>query len=241
MNNSLIKNRAIRLRRLGYSYNRISKLTGSSKGTLSYWLKDIPLSEKFKKQFYNARIKNLSLGTQSQKQRRQREIEEIIKEAKKEILLPLDTNTLKLIGAALYWAEGSKTSELAITNSDPYLIFFMIRWFEQIFKIKPKELKAHLNIYSQQNENDLKCFWSELCDIPLERFGKSYIKPTNKNYKKNNLYYGTIKVRVSKSTDLKIKVFAWIQKMLKSFNPKIEYTQKRWQRLKDVKRPVNLL
>ena len=141
---------------------------------------------------------------------------------------------------ALYWGEGSKGRGLEITNSDPYLIFFMVNWFEKIFKIDPKTLKATLNIYSQQNEKDLKRFWSDLCKIPIENFCKSFVKPANKSYKKNNLYYGTIKIRVPKSTDMRIKIFGWIQKVLESINPEIEKVQKKWGHLKKVKRSVNI-
>jgi hypothetical protein len=69
----------------------------------------------------------------------------------------------------------------------------MVRWLKRVFGISPNFLKAWLNIYPQQNELELKQFWSQLTGIPLENFGKSYIKPPNKNYKKNTLYYGTIK------------------------------------------------
>lgn len=86
----------------------------------------------------------------------------------------------------------------------------------------------------------MKKFWSDLCGIPLKNFGKSYIKPSNKNYKKNNLYYGTIKIRVPKSTDLRIRVFGWTQKVLEEISPHTILIQKKWERLKNIERPVNL-
>lgn len=39
------KNRAIKLRKLGNSYQQISVILGAPKSTLSYWLKDIKLSQ----------------------------------------------------------------------------------------------------------------------------------------------------------------------------------------------------
>ena len=235
-----LKNKAIRLRKKGLSYREIKKEVSISKSSLSLWLKDIPLKEKHRKRLYTKQIHSLSLGSRSQKERRLKEIEEIIKISKNEIVFPISKETHRLFGAALYWGEGTKDRGLEITNSDPYLILFMVNWFKDIFKINPNTLKVNLNIYSQQNENDLKRFWSDLCKIPLENFGKSFIKPANKSYKKNNLYYGTIKIRVPKSTDLRIKVFGWIQKILESINPEIEKVQKRWGHLKKVKRSVNI-
>ena len=116
----------------------------------------------------------------------------------------------------------------------------MVKWLENIFSIKSKDLKAQLNMYSQQNENKIKKFWAELTGVPLANFGKSYIKPPNKNYKKNNLYYGTIKIRVPKSTDLSHRVFGWVQSVLLSIDPEVVKTQRKWLRLKKTAKPVNL-
>ncbi|HEY4505270.1 MAG TPA: recombinase family protein [Candidatus Paceibacterota bacterium] len=103
--------------------------------------------------------------------------------------------------------ETSKKTMFDMTNSDPYLILFWIKWLNRIFKIPTIELKAWLNIYPQQNEKHIKKFWSELTGIPVKNFGKSYVKPLSKNYKKNNLYYGTMRVGVPKSTDYRYRVF----------------------------------
>jgi hypothetical protein len=236
----IYKIEAIKLRKNGLSYGEIKRKIPISKSTLSLWLKDTPLKKKDKKRLYTKRIYNLSLGPNSQKERRKREIDEIIKISKNEIEIPISMEAYRLYGAALYWGEGTKDRGLVITNSDPSLVLFMVKWFETIFKINPKTLKAYLNIYSQQNESDLKKFWSDLCKIPIENFGKSFIKPGNKSYKKNNLYYGTIKIHVPKSTDMRIKVFGWIQKTLESINADIEKVQKKWGHLKKVTRSANL-
>ena len=163
-----------------------------------------------------------------------------MKRQKKEIKLPLSFETYRFIGAALYWAEGDKTKGFQIANSDPYLILFMVKWFETVFGVSPKNLKAWLNIYPQQNERKIKQFWSNLTGIPLENFGKSYIKPLSKGYKKNNLYYGTIKIKVPKGTDMRYRVFGWINALLNDIAPEVELAQKEWRSLKETPRPVNI-
>jgi hypothetical protein len=169
-----------------------------------------------------------------------KEVETIIANGKKEISSPLSQDARRLLGAALYWAEGSKAGAFSIANSDPILILFIVRWLTKEFDIQSRDLKAWLNIYPQQNDNDLKGFWSDLSGIPVSRFGKSYVKPLSKNYKKNNLYYGTIRIRVSKSTDLKHRVYGWLQGALEEYAPEYQATQKKWARLSDVEKPVNL-
>ena len=109
----------------------------------------------------------------------------------------------------------------------------MCQWFCKTFKIQPKNLKAHLNIYMNQNDLEIKNFWSDLTKIPLKNFGKSFIKPTNKNYKSNNLYYGTIKIRVFNGTNFRHRVFSWINTVLKKEKINVETIQRKWYKLKD--------
>lgn len=239
-NSKELKEKAISLRKQGFSYKEIKQKIGVSKSTLSCWLKTVELTPEQRERLYTKQIEILSRGTQSQKERRLREIEKIIADAEKEIKNPLSFETYRLFGAALYWAEGVKTNGCAIVNSDPHLILFMVRWLERVFKISPLALKACLNIYSQQNDKDIKEFWSQLTSIPVENFGKSFVKPVNKNFKKNNLYYGTIKIKVPRGTDLRHQIFGWIKCALKDLDFQIDLTQKEWKSLKEVIRPVNL-
>ena len=232
---------AVILRKKGLSYNEIRRQIPVSKSSLSIWLKDILLSPRHRARLYTKQIQILSRGSQSQHERREREVDKIIADAKAEVHLPLSKDTFKFLGAALYWAEGSKTKNFEITNSDPLLIAFMVQWFHDTFGVPAVRLKVHLNIYPQQNERDIRKFWSNLTGIPVNNFGKSFIKPPNKGYKKNNLYYGTIKVRVPKGTDMRIRIFGWIQGALQELAPKIESTQRKWARLAKVDRhPVNV-
>lgn len=235
-----LKEQAISLRKRGRSYNEIKKEIGISKSTLSYWLKTIPLKPHHKARFYTKQIQYLSFGAQSQRERRERQIEEIIEQASGEINLPLTSDTYRLMGAALYWAEGSKGGRFEITNSDPHFILFMTRWLEKVFNIPASSLKAWLNIYPQQNELEIKAFWSELTGIPIENFGKSYIKPLTSGYKKNNLYYGTIRVEVPKSTDMKHRIFGWIKATLMDIESETKLIQRKWKRLTGTSRPINL-
>lgn len=239
MKNTL-KIKAIELRRKGLSYGEIKKEVNVSKSTLSYWLKDVSLTEEQKKRLYTKNIAIMARGAQGQRERRKREVSKILEDAAKEIQNPVAPETYKILGAALYWAEGSKSNGLKITNSDPHLILFMVRWFEKVFQISPKNLKAWLNIYPQQNDLEIKQFWSRLTGIPLERFGKSFIKPLNKNYKKNNLYYGTISIKVPKGTDMRYRIFGWIKKIMKDISSEAEIVQKEWHKLTEVSRAVNI-
>ena len=239
-----LKKEAYRLRKdLGLSYNEIRRKLNSSvaKSTLSTWLKDIVLKPGHKERLYTKRIEVLSRGSQSQKERRSREIDKIITKAENQIRTPISKEAYRLMGAALYWAEGSKYNMFEITNSDPHLILFFVRWVEKIFGLPPKNLKARLNIYPQQDEAKIKKFWSKLTGIPIGSFGKSYVKPISKGYKRNNLYYGTMRVEVPKSVNMKHQVFGWINTTLKDISPEVDFVRTKWQSLKINKKIVNLI
>lgn len=238
-NYSILKIKAIQLRKRGFSYNEIKKDIQVSKSTLSYWLKSVSLKAEHRKRLYTKQIDILSRGPKSIKARRAKEVGLIIQRAKNEIKRPISLDSLLLMGTCLYWAEGSKKKMCEFTNSDPYLILFFVKWLEKIFKVKPENLKARLNIYSQQNEDKIKKFWSELTGIPTERFGKTFVKPLNKGYKKNNLYYGTIRIEVPKSVNLNYNISAWIDSIAESLKPKVKFVQKKWHAL-ETSRPVNL-
>jgi len=235
-----LKIEAIKLRKKGLSYNEIKKRIRVSKSTLSLWLKSVPLKDAYQKHLYTKQIEALSRGPMSQKQRRIREVQKIIQDAEKEIKFPLSFETYRLVGAFLYWAEGSKGKMFQLTNSDPHLILFFVRWIKLVFHISPSKLKIRLNIYPQQNEKEIKNFWSDLTNIPIKNFGKSYIKPISSGYKKNNLYYGTARIEVPKSVNIRYRVFGWIKATLKDIAPNVQTAQRKWQSLKEVPRPANL-
>ncbi len=132
----------------------------------------------------------------------------------------------------IYWAEGAKYGQFAIVNSDQLLIKFMVEWMKKVFSVGNEDMKVHLNIYPQQSENKLKIFWSELTDIPLANFGKTTIKPLSKNYKKNTLYYGTIKIRLFKSVDKTHRTFGWVRKLLEDMDINVDAITTRWNSLK---------
>ena len=212
---------ATALRKKGLSYNEIREHVPVSKSSLSLWLKHVRLSPKHRARLYTKQIQILSRGTPSQVERRKREINLIIETARKDIMLPLSPETYRFLGAALYWAEGSKTRNFEIANSDPVLIAFMTQWFERMFNISTSTLKAYLNIYSQQNETDVKRFWSEITEYQLRTLGKVLSNPPIKDLRKT-IYITELLKYVPKGTDMRHKTLAWIQAALQDAVPTIE-------------------
>ena len=223
----LQKEIAKKLRGRGLSYGKIRREIGVPKSTLSWWLKDFKILKKYRAKLYTKQVELITVGKYSQKVRRQKEVKNIMDAARKAVSGKLSNDALRFMGVALYWAEGTKGTRFTITNSDPALILFMVKWVEKIFNIPPASLSACLNIHQNQNDKVIKSFWSDLLGIPVSSFGKSYIKPNSKGYKKNNLYWGTIKVSIPKSTNLKFEMFGWLEEALPDIRKHVEFTRQK--------------
>jgi len=108
------------LRRLGLTYGEIRELIPVPKGTLSYWCREIDLTQDQIKAIRARTGPDSRMGIPVDTQwRRREEVERIREEARRFAEAHLD-DPLFVGGVVLYWAEGSKTrNDLALSNADP--------------------------------------------------------------------------------------------------------------------------
>ncbi|MBU2564115.1 hypothetical protein KKA23_00810 [Patescibacteria group bacterium] len=204
-----------KLRKQGLSYNKILERIPVAKSSVSLWCNQIKLTEKQKEKIRQMQIKsriiNSQKGGKAIAEKRNKEIQEIKYFAKKEIK-KLTKYQIKIIGTMIYWAEGSKTKGVEITNSDPELIKFMIYWLVNICNVPFPKLRAYLHIHANQNEEKAKKYWSRITKIPLNKFNKTWIKHGGTGHRKNILYNGLVKIRYN-NEDLRHKIMAWIEEI----------------------------
>lgn len=136
----------------------------------------------------------------------------------------LNYNELKLIGIALYWAEGYKRPlfrngrelthhSVALTNSDPYLIKVFLRFLREICKISDDRISADIRIYKHLNEQELLKYWQGITNLPSRNFGKVYYGISKSSQGKrpfNRLPHGTILIRVN-ITNTFHKIMGWLE------------------------------
>jgi len=212
-----LKNRAIALRKEGFSYSEIQKKLGEiPKSTLSNWMGAIPLSAAQRE-----RLREKSLvkgqagrlrGAHTNQMIAHRRVQEIYRNAEKEFI-KLSQNRLFLIGVALYWAEGNqKTKRFQFTNSNPDMIKIMMRWLKDICNVKSTDIKYRLFIHDIYSNEGCEKFWSDIVGEPLSRFLKTIYKSNSHKTKKNPNYKGCLKVDV-RGSELYWKVQKW-QEML---------------------------
>jgi len=202
-----IKEKVKKLRKQGLSYKDIRQIIPMAKSTISLWCKDIVLTPEQKIALgkrYDVQYK----GAQANHLKRKNEIQQIKNQAKQEIIKS-SKNPFKVAGLMLYWAEGNKTQQVGVCNSDPSLIQFMMNWFREVCHVPEYKFKAYLNLHSGQDEKKVKKFWSKITKIPISQFGKTYIKPEGVGFKKNILYNGTIRIIIC-DKDLLYRILAWI-------------------------------
>ena len=203
------------LRHQGLSYKEIrQKIPFTiSKSTISDWCKDIELTElqkdRLQKLFKEGSYKGRLLGSKVTQTRRANEVREIKEKARSEIS-SLTESEFKIAGLMLYWAEGNKKHHIGVSNSDPGLIRFMMKWFKDVWGVQDERFKIYLNLHSGQNETQIKKFWSNVINLPVSQFGKSYVKKEGTGHRKNILYNGTIKIEVC-DKNLLYKILGWIE------------------------------
>lgn len=198
------------LRKKGRSYNDIQRELGTSKSNISLWCRDIELTSRQRDQLGKKYLTAPRLGGLANHKKREKEICEVRKNAIKEIIL-LDFEAFRIAGIMLYWAEGAKTNSVSISNSDPKMIKFMMRWFEKVFNLQPEQLKASLHIHYGNDELRIKKYWSSLTGIPLKNFGKCFIKPKGTGHRTHILPNGIIRIRVSGTgvENMRHRILAW--------------------------------
>ncbi len=179
------RNKAIILRKQGKTYSEISKLIPKvSKSTLSYWLRGLELSFKEKERLtQNVNKKLIKARTESilvQKKKRAKYFQNISNENKDFVnMLSNDKRVAKLVLAALYLGEGSKSMRgcLRLGNSDPGIIRLFLKLLRSCYAIDESKFRVTVLCRADQDTKALANFWARTSDIKKGQFYKTRIDP----------------------------------------------------------------
>jgi len=174
-----LRSTALKLRKQGQSYSQIKRTLGVSKGTLSYWLRDYPLTKKRIRELRDWSEQRIEKYRSTREKQREDRLKQVYKEAK-ELLLPFNQRELLIAGLFLYLGEGSKRkiAQLSLSNSNPAVIKFFIFWCVKILKMPADKLHIHLQLYRDMDIEGEINYWSKLLKLPKTKFSKPYIKDT---------------------------------------------------------------
>lgn len=205
---------ARRLRSEGDSIKKIARDLNVSTSTASLWCRDIKLSstqilqlEKNSKDPYYGRRLSYAL-----KQQLNRKIvsEKIRSEAVKTVGSLSDREKL-IVGVALYWAEGFKKDKMVgFANTDPAMIRFVLNWLQNQLNVSGDSIRLRVGINQSHMERtkEIEMYWSRITGMPLDQFQKPYYQKVvwKKIYDHPEEYFGTLRIRVHKSTKLLKKI-----------------------------------
>jgi hypothetical protein len=124
-------------------------------------------------------------------------------------------NLLHIAGCMLFWAEGSKKrNAVIITNSDPFLLKFFIKFLKTCYDIKNEDFFMSINAYTDINPIEIiEKYWLNILSLPRTCLKKSTINNYSKysmQKKSGKLPYGTCRIGVHR-TDIAQNIYGAIQ------------------------------
>lgn len=213
--------KAIILRKQGKSYSQIKKILKVSKSTLSYWLRDYPLSDQRLRELRDWNEQRIEKYRATRLRQKKERIKKVYKEEKKKNL-PFTKRDLFIAGLFLYWGEGAKTTpaQISLSNTNPAIIKFFIKWLTKVLDVSSDKIKIRLQLYSDMIVIKEINFWSKELSISKAQFKKPYIKTSSSSsitYKRGfghgtcNIIIGNARLMEKIMINLKI-IEDWLNK-----------------------------
>jgi len=206
------------LRSQGLDYEEIAGELGVAKGSVSLWVRDMPVHPRLS---YEECRKRSAAGS-----RRYWEAERKVREAHRNSeriaaateIGELTDREILISGALTYWCEGAKSkphrrSERVIfINSDPALIRFFLRFLE-VDGIARRDLILRVHIHETADVEGAQRFWLELTGAEPSQLRDPVLKRHNpKTVRKNvgDTYHGCLRIDVRRSGELYRKIEGWV-------------------------------
>ena len=165
---------AIELRKEGKAITEIAKVLGVSKGTVSYWVNDVLLTDAQQTALWSRKGQgNNSHGSVVQKEQAlvkrreyQKQGREMAKECDREYAM----------GCMLFWAEGSKSRRSVVfTNTDVDMVVFFVRFMRKYFECKTEDFTIKITAYldNGNSSSEIEDFWLKKLKLTRECLKKS--------------------------------------------------------------------
>jgi hypothetical protein len=188
-------NELVSLRQKGHSIPEIHRILKISKSTASRYSKGIEILPEFKARWLERRNASQIISEKAWK---------IAEQASADLINTISEKELKILGAALYWAEGAKR-QFNFINSDPQMIKLFIYILVNGYKIPPSSIKISLRLFEDISIPEALKFWSGITNFELtDQTELNIIKGS----KKGKLPYGMCRIRVKKGGLLLKTIFA---------------------------------
>ena len=209
-----------RLRLNGESVRKITKIVGVSKSSVSRWCRDIDLTdEQIEKLTQKAEKNRIKARWKIVRSKRLERLNNFMSVGRKRVDI-LSEREIFLVGVALYWAEGGKKHRrVVLTNSDPNMIRLWIFWLQKCMGVNKDRLTCcvGINQIHEYRIEKVQDYWLKVVGVPINQFLKpSFKKVQNKKiYKNHDRHYGTLTLRVRRSTNMNYEILGQIDQLKK--------------------------
>lgn len=198
-----------RLRAAGLTYDEISARTGAPKGSISGWVRDIPVPDRVAER--RARHLAQIRGIGPAKQRREAAVRQKAARAVGAARVGvLDSHALFAVGIALYWAEGTKDKpwrrkgRVIFTNGDPDVVAVFLAWLDLV-GVPRGDRTFRLSIHESADVAGHERWWADCLAVDASSFLPATLKrhrPTTSRKNTGTDYHGCLVVSVRRSRTL---------------------------------------
>ncbi|MFJ4125098.1 hypothetical protein ACIP3U_27690 [[Kitasatospora] papulosa] len=210
-----LRAKARELRLQGMTYDQIQVELGCSKSSISLWVRDLPKPERSRSAIEQARLAG-RMRWDHELAVRDRERQQTKSTAKAEIG-DLTDRELLLVGAGLYWAEGTKDKpydrreNLTFVNSDPGMIETYLAWLALVGVTRDR-IRFRVMIHRTADVAAAERYWAELVGVDASALQRTTLKKHNPRTARKNTgesYHGCLVIRVSQGAELYRRVEGW--------------------------------
>jgi transposase-like protein len=160
--------RASEMRQQGLAITEIAKKLGVSKGSVSVWVRDVPLTKEQRQALKEHMWAGLAAGRQKARlvnQQRQAEHMANLKRRAYEIAKVHWNEPLFIAGVMLYQGEGRRSGNTEIVNSDPRFLRLFKRWVDTY--TPGHEFTLRIRLFDDNDEEESLEYWTS--QVPVER------------------------------------------------------------------------
>lgn len=201
------------LRAQGKSVKEIQQALGVSRGSVSLWVRDVPLTEE-QRRALAARVREGPLVAGERSAAAARAIRRMYQDEGRRLARERDGSYAA--GCMLYWAEGSKKrNQVCLVNSDPEVVAFFAKFFSLHFEVDSSAMRVTCNLFADHidRQKEIEGFWLRKLDVPDSCLLKSTVNVYSKyslKKRQGKLPYGTCRLVVH-STRIVQTIFGSIQ------------------------------
>lgn len=195
------------MRKRGLSYSEIENRLHVPKSTLSYWLKNIKLTQEQAKKLDDKKIETARANSQKKISRTSRMIEEI-KNSSSQDIKKISKKELWLMGIILYWKHGNKSDlkkGLHFSSANPHMIKLFLKWLKEVGEIRDEEIKfdifAGRKTDKDKDKDEVIKYWAQVTGFPKSYFSRAYCQKTGK----------FLRIKVTQSSMLARQITGWIE------------------------------